>query len=41
MAYTCKDDVRPQAGRQTELFRMVAEQEADFFLIGGSRFGGE
>lgn len=41
MSYKCKEDVRPQQGRQSELFRMVANQEADFFMIGGSRFGGK
>lgn len=41
MSYKCKEDVRPQEGRQTELFRMIANQEADFYMIGGSRFGGK
>lgn len=40
MAYTCAEDVRPQDGRQSDLFRMIANQEADFYMIGGSRFGG-
>lgn len=41
MSYTCKEDVRPQKGRQTDLFNMIANQEADFYMIGGSRFGGD
>lgn len=41
MSYSCKEDVRPQKGRQTELFQMIANQEADFYMIGGSRFGGK
>lgn len=41
MSYTCKEDVRPQKGKQTRLFKMIANQEADFFLVGGSRFGGK
>lgn len=41
MSYKCKEDVRPQKGRQSELFKMIANQEADFYLVGGSRFGGE
>lgn len=40
MGYECAEDVRPQEGRQTELFQMIANQEADFYMIGGSRFGG-
>lgn len=41
MAYEKPEDVRPQEGRQTELFNMIANQEADFYLVGGSRFGGK
>ena len=41
MSYKCKEDVRPQRGRQSELFKMIANQEADFYLVGGSRFGGK
>ena len=41
MSYKCKEDVRPQEGRQMELFQMIANQEADFYMIGGSRFGGK
>lgn len=41
MSYKCKEDVRPQPGRQTKLFKMIANQEADFYMIGGSRFGGK
>ena len=41
MSYSCKEDVRPQAGKQTRLFNMIANQEADFFLVGGSRMGGK
>lgn len=41
MSYTSKADVKPQRGRQTELFKMIANQEADFYMIGGSRFGGK
>ena len=41
MSYTCAGDVKPQEGRQTELFHMIANQEADFYMIGGSRFGGK
>ena len=41
MSYTKAEDVCPQEGRQTELFRMIANQEADFYMIGGSRFGGK
>lgn len=40
MAYTCAADVHPQKGRQSDLFRMIQNQEADFYMIGGSRFGG-
>lgn len=41
MSYKCREDVKPQKGRQTELFNMIANQEADFYMIGGSRFGGK
>lgn len=41
MAYNKREDVRPQEGRQTDLFRMIENQEADFYMIGGSRFGGK
>jgi phage terminase large subunit-like protein len=41
MSYNTREDVRPQPGKQTELFEMIANQEADFYLIGGSRFGGK
>lgn len=41
MSYNCKEDVKPQEGRQTTLFNMIANQEADFFMVGGSRFGGK
>lgn len=41
MAYKDKSEVRPQEGRQAQLFKMIANQDADFFMIGGSRFGGK
>ena len=41
MSYKCKEDVRPQKGRQEELFKMIARQEADLYMVGGSRFGGD
>ncbi len=41
MAYNSSKDVRPQKGRQEELFKMIKNQEVDFCLIGGSRFGGK
>jgi len=41
VSYKCKEDVRPQKGRQEELFKMIARQEADFYMVGGSRFGGD
>lgn len=41
MAYLKRSDVKPQFGKQTDLMRMIAKQEVDFALIGGSRFGGK
>ena len=41
MSYVTKEDVRPQKGRQAELYRIIANQEVDFCLVGGSRFGGK
>lgn len=41
MSYSCAEDVRPQEGKQTKFFEMVMNQEADFYMIGGSRFGGK
>lgn len=41
MSYTCASDVKPQEGKQTQFFKMMANQEVDFALIGGSRFGGK
>jgi phage terminase large subunit-like protein len=41
MSYEKREDVRPQKGKQSELFNMIANAEADFYLIGGSRFGGK
>lgn len=41
MSYEKKEDVKPQKGRQTELFKIIKNQEVDFCLVGGSRFGGK
>lgn len=41
MSYKCKSDVRPQKGKQEKLFKIIANQEADFILCGGSRMGGK
>ena len=41
MSYKRREDVKPQRGRQSELFKMIANQEADFYMMGGSRFGGK
>lgn len=41
MSYEKKEDVRPQKGRQATLFKMIKNQEVDFCMVGGSRFGGK
>lgn len=41
MSYNCTEDVKPQKGKQEKLFHMIANQEADFYLVGGSRMGGK
>lgn len=41
MAYSSRADVRPQKGRQSQLFKMIKDGVADFYLVGGSRFGGK
>lgn len=41
MAYSSWEEVTPQPGKQTEVFRMIANGEVDFMLAGGSRGGGK
>lgn len=41
MSYKCKEDVRPQEGRQTDVFNVIAEQKADFILLTGGRSSGK
>lgn len=41
MSYKCKEDVRPQKGKQSEVFQVIAEQKADFILLTGGRSSGK
>lgn len=41
MAYEKWQDVVPQEGKQEAVFRMIANNEVDFMLMGGSRGGGK
>lgn len=41
MSYKCREDVRPQKGRQSEVFKVIAEQKADFILLTGGRSSGK
>lgn len=41
MSYKCKEDVRPQEGKQSDVFKVIAEQQADFILLTGGRSSGK
>ncbi|QXN60163.1 hypothetical protein KUA24_96 [Vibrio phage HNL01] len=41
MSYNCKEDVKPQEGRQSEVMKVIANQEADFILLTGGRSSGK
>ena len=41
MSYKSIEDVRPQEGKQTEVFKVIAEQKADFILLTGGRSSGK
>lgn len=41
MSYTCREDVRPQKGKQALVMKMIQNQEVDFMLAGGARAGGK
>ncbi|CAH9011429.1 terminase-like family protein [Vibrio phage 496E54-1] len=41
MSYKCAEDVRPQEGKQSDVFRVIAEQKADFILLTGGRSSGK
>lgn len=41
MAYETWQDVKPQPGKQERVFQMIANNEVDFMLMGGSRGGGK
>lgn len=41
MSYKTRKDVRPQAGKQQMVMKMIKNQEVDFMLAGGARAGGK
>ncbi len=41
MSYKCAEDVRPQEGKQAEVFNVIKNQEADFILLTGGRSSGK
>ncbi|AUR87514.1 terminase-like family protein [Vibrio phage 1.101.O._10N.261.45.C6] len=41
MSYKRKEDVKPQEGRQSDVFKVIANQEADFILLTGGRSSGK
>ena len=41
MSYKCKEDVRPQAGKQSQVFDTIQKQKADFILLTGGRSSGK
>lgn len=41
MSFKCKEDVRPQEGKQAEVFDVIANQKADFILLTGGRSSGK
>lgn len=41
MSYKCKEDVRPQEGKQMEIFNIIKDQKADFILLTGGRSSGK
>ena len=41
MSFKCKEDVKPQEGKQMEVFKVIAEQKADFILLTGGRSSGK
>lgn len=41
MSYNCAEDVKPQEGKQAEVFKVIKNQEADFILLTGGRSSGK